>query len=255
MLRLGICAPVERAEATARAGFEYIEPALADIAAMEEAQFQQALEMLCATPIRAEAFNLMLPGTMPVVGEAVRQGDMSHYLHHAVSRAARMGARIIVFGSGRSRSVPEGFSRARAYEQLVEYLHMAGDICGGYGITIAIEPLNRAECNILNSVAEATWVAMRTDHSNVRVLADLYHIAKDDENLHEVRAAGRYMRHVHIANPNGRIWPMPGDGYDYMPFADALRDAGYTGRVSIEAGTEDFGGSLCAALSVLRTHF
>lgn len=252
MWRLGICAPIARAEAIARAGFAYIELALADVAAMEEAQFQQALETLRATPIRAEAFNLMLPGTMPVVGQAVRYAEVSHYLYQAVSRAARMGARIIVFGSGRSRAVPEGFSRERAYEQLVEYLHMAGDICGGYGITIAIEPLNRAECNILNSVAEATWLVMRTDHPNVRVLADLYHIAKDGENLHEIRAAGRYMQHAHIANPNGRIWPMPGDGYDYRPFADALHDAGYTGRVSIEASTEDFEGSLAAALSVLR---
>lgn len=254
MIRFGICAPAERAVKMAEIGYDYIELGLAGVAAMDEATFEKTMADIYASPIRAEALNTMVPATIPLTGDKVNRSDIVKYLNHAIPRAAKLGARAIVFGSGGARRVPEGFCACKAYEQINDYLILAGDVCKGYGITVAIEPLNLKECNILNSVAEGTWVANRANHPNVRVLADLFHIAVDGQSLHEIRAAGACMAHTHIANPNGRVWPMPSDGYDYGPFFKALKDAGYNGRMSIEAKpVNDFEADMAAALGVLKS--
>ena len=40
-----------------------------------------------------------------------------------------------------------------------------------------------------------------------------------------------------MANPQGRVFPLTWDEFDYAPFFATLRAIGYSGRMSIEAST------------------
>jgi sugar phosphate isomerase/epimerase len=81
------------------------------------------------------------------------------------------------------------------------------------------------------------------NHPNMKVLADMYHMGENGEEYSDILFADADLRHCHIARPEGRKYPLPGDGYDYAPFFAALRQIGYAGRLSIEAspvnGPED----------------
>ena len=58
-----------------------------------------------------------------------------------VKTAKELGLKIIVFGSGGARKVPEGFSQDEAYKQLVEFAKRIAPEAKKRGIVVAVEPL------------------------------------------------------------------------------------------------------------------
>lgn len=255
-MKLGVCTTLDNAGVLAQLGYDYIETGLAAVAAMPEAAFARAKESLTASGLRCEAMNVMLPGDLPVVGGAVDPARVESYLCAAFARAEQLGARVIVFGSGGSRQVPEGFSWARAWRQIREFLTLADRIAGRHGLRIAIEPLRREECNILNRVGEAVELAALLDLPHVGVLGDTYHMHCEGEPLTALTGAGELLWHVHIACPQGRAFPGPGDPADargeYKDLFQVLKGAGYQGRVSIEAGCERFKEEAQASLRLIK---
>lgn len=251
-LKIGCCAPIEQAAAVHAAGFDYIECMVTalDPEGSEEA-FVEKLNSYEQSPLPIEACNVFLPGDLKIVGPTVDEDRVKKYLENAIQRVHRIGAEVIVFGSGGARMVPEDFDRKRAQEQITQFLHWAADVAEPLGVTIVIEPLNQTECNIINSVAEGVEFVDAVNRSGVQVLADLYHIEMDQEPLENVSAAGLALRHVHVAD-TGRLAPGTGQ-YPYPAFAEELRQINYDGRVSVECRWQDFAAEAPKAVSFLRS--
>ena len=53
----------------------------------------------------------------------------------------------------------DGFDRAQAWDQLVTFGRMLGSLARRHNVTIVVEPLNRDECNVLNTVGESAGLA------------------------------------------------------------------------------------------------
>ncbi len=255
-MKLGVCTSLDNAGVLARLGYDYIETGLSAVAAMPEEEFCHAAESLTGSGLRCEAMNGMLPGDLSVVGGAADLARAESYLSTAFARAEQLGAQVIVFGSGGSRRVPKGFSWARAWRQLRDYLTLADRLAGEHGLRIAIEPLRREECNILNRVGEAVELAALLDLPHVGVLGDTYHMHCEGEPLTALADAGDLLWHVHIACPEGRTYPKHGDPADrrgeYAEMFAVLKTAGYQGRVSIEAGCEHFEEDAKAGFALLK---
>lgn len=66
-----------------------------------------------------------------------------------------LGIKTCVLGSGRSRSVPDGFDRENGLEQIHSALRVIDDEAGEHGIRVAIEPLNRLETNVFTTVRKS----------------------------------------------------------------------------------------------------
>ena len=64
----------------------------------------------------------------------------------------------------------------------------------------AIEPLNRQESNIVNSVAEGLALMRRVKRDEVQILADYYHMALESEDLSILRQAGPALRALKSAS-------------------------------------------------------
>ena len=58
--------------------------------------------------------------------------------------------------------------------------------------------------------------------------------------------------HTHIANPQGRDYPLSPGESNYAPFFENLCRIGYSGRLSIEASTSDFAVQAPRAIAMLR---
>ena len=254
MIRLGVCTGVENAEIVKNAGFDYIELNCANVAQMSEADFDEYLAAVKQSPIPAESMNCMLPGGFVLCSEQGTGAKIRAYLEKAFERAEKLGIRVIVFGSGGARKVPEDMTQETAYDYLEAYLKLAAPMAEAHGIRIAIEPLRAAECNILNYVEEAQMLADRVTHPAVGALADLYHMAEGGDSM-EGLDHGMGVIHTHIACPGSRAWPKPGDegAAVYREFFTRLKNAGYEGRVSIEGYSADVSADAPVSFRVLNT--
>lgn len=240
-IQIGVCAATSHFDDIVRYGFDYLEPAAAAIAAMDETTYQAFKSRVLASPVRCEAFNSFLRRPdLKVVGDDVRRLDLIGYLEADLQRCAELGGQVVVWGSARSRNVPPGFSRARAWNQIVEFLHMAGDIAQPKGLVVAIEPLRSQESNILNTGAEALRMVRQVAHPNVKMIIDYFHLSQEHESPEILWEARKEIVHFHFANPHGRVWPRsPGEDAGYAPFFAQLRKliikTHWRGGLSIEA--------------------
>lgn len=242
MIKLGICTQLQYAPKMAEIGFDYIEPSLSAVSAMSDEEFSDARKILASSGLKAEAMNGMLPGTLRITGENVIAQNIHDYLDKGFARAAELGTKVVVFGSGAARGVEKGFDFAQAWRQLANYLRLVERHAREHDIMIAIEPLRRGECNILNYVSEATALASLVNMPHIGVLGDFYHMRMESESMEALVHAGELLQHIHVANGVTRDFPMTGDRENYASLFDALRRAKYNGRVSIEGRSDDLFG-------------
>lgn len=239
MIRLGICTSIDNAAAMAAMGYDYVELGMTAVTQMSDDDYAALRRKVEASPIPVEAMNGMIPADYALCSEKGVGQEVRAYLDKAFTRAQELGVQVVVFGSGGARRLPEGMSYADGYRYLTAYLQLAGDMAAQHGISIAIEPLRAQECNIINHVAEAQYLAQQAGRKNVGALADLYHMMAGGEDS---TALQRGVIHCHIAERDKRAYPKAGDGTQdaYAAFFGMLKKYGYNGRVSVEGGCEDF---------------
>jgi sugar phosphate isomerase/epimerase len=248
-LRIGICTSVETFD-TPPEGVEYLEPSVADLLCPDEDE-QTAAAQRARAPIATEAANCLLPGSCKTTGPDSDPDAVAERMATILSRAAAAGVEVLVFGSGGSRRIPDGFDADRGRTQLLEHLTRWAPLAADAGVTVCVEPLNQGDCNILTSLDEAAALVRQVDHPQIRLLADTYHMGLDDDPPEAIVRHGDLLAHVHVAEVRDRAAPGTG-GQDFGPYFRALAAAGYDGRVSIEARWSDIHAQLPGALAALR---
>jgi len=235
-MRFGICCSPESSSLMADFGYEFVEwPLSGTLANISEEEFQNLEKSLEHLPVRPEAWNVMLPASIKVVGPEADFEALTQYLERTFSKAARLGGEIIVFGSGKSRFKPDNWETQHTREQLIKTCMIAGDTAQKYGLRIAIEPLNRGETNTVNTTLEALDLASLVNHPNVGVLADLFHFDLEQESLQNLLAVGQTLLHVHVSAPRSRLAPNRDNSYSEMEaFFRTLHSIGYDHRISLE---------------------
>jgi sugar phosphate isomerase/epimerase len=201
---------------------------------MTEAEFNAFKSRVLASSLRCRSFNSFIR-SLRVVGPGVSPPALEAYLDTCLPRCRELGGEIIVWGSASSRNVPDGYSRDRAWAEIVRFLRMAGDAARPNQLVIAIEPLSHPESNIINTAAEALRLVRDVNHSNVRMIVDYYHLRRENEDPDIISQARNEIVHFHFANPQGRRWPKsPLEDPEYLRFFQLLKDIGYHGGISIE---------------------
>jgi sugar phosphate isomerase/epimerase len=252
-IKIGVCALPEELDAVVRYGFDYVELAAADVAAMSEAAFQSFKTKLLASPIRAECCRSFIRRRdLRVVGDAVNRNALREYLDHTMGRCRELGASIIVWGSSGSRNVAPGYSREKAWTQIQEFLGLAGEIARRHHLIIAIEALRRQESNIINTGAEALQLVHEVKHPNIKMIIDYYHMRVENEDLGIVWKARDEIMHFHFANPHDRLWPKSAaEDPVYGEFFKLMKKIRFQGRISIE-GVGSLAQDAAASLAFFR---
>jgi len=238
-----------------KAGFEHVELALQDVLSLDEPAFLALKERLRGLGIPALVGYNLVPNDLLITGPTTGRAKQDAHLKHALRRVGKDGLRLkyVVLGSGKARQVPEGFPREKAHDQLIEFSRRLADEAQRQGVEVLVQPLRRTDTNLVNTVPEAVELADRVDRPNFHVLVDYSFLMIGKEDVDVVRRAGSHVKHVWMANPNGRGYPMRADEADYAAFFAALQAIGYRGGLSVHARTDDFAGDAARALTFLRS--
>jgi len=250
-VEIGVCGSIADFEKAEQFGFDYFEPAVAALAALSEDAFADFAKRVAKSKLRCECFNSFIRA-LTVVGPSVDNDALKAYMNSALDRCRKLGATIVVWGSAGSRNVPEGYSREKAWQQIVSFLRMAGPIAKVRDIVIAIEPLRQQESNIINTGGEAFRLVREVDHPSVKMIVDYYHLASEHEDPKILEIAHDAIVHLHFANPAGRVWPKdPAEDPGYAPFFAMVKKTGFRGGLSIE-GKGTFEADAAASLAFFR---
>ncbi|MFM9965885.1 MAG: TIM barrel protein [Planctomycetaceae bacterium] len=162
--------------------------------------------------------------------ESVRRRARA-FIREIIDVAGAFGAPAII-GSMQGRT-DAGISHEQHLAWLAEALDELAPRAAEHGTTLLIEPLNRYETNLVNSVADGAKLIGSLKASNVKLLCDLFHMNIEEPDIASALSeAGSLVGHVHFADSNRRA---VGFGHTAMsPIIDALRRLGYDGYLSAE---------------------
>ena len=157
------------------------------------------------------------------------------YLKDSVDLAAELGAKVlIVVPSPVGRTAPPaGAPPEKLWSNAVRNIRSAADYAGEHGVSFAIEPINRYETFLVNSVGQACRMAREIDHPAVGVMADAFHMSLEESDpAAAVRGCGKLLKHVHIADSNRG--PAGAGHTSFSGLIRALLDMRYDGAVVME---------------------
>jgi sugar phosphate isomerase/epimerase len=171
------------------------------------------------------------------------------FVKSIIEFAGQFGAPAII-GSMQGRW-GDGISRERALGWLGEAVAELGDHAQQFGTFLIYEPLNRYETNLITTIAEGVAFLLDSGARNAKLLADLFHMNIEEQNLAAaIRAGGSHIGHVHFVDSNRRP---AGMGHTiFRPIFDALREIGYPGYLSAEAFPYPY--STSAAEATIRAY-
>lgn len=116
----------------------------------------------------------------------------------------------------------------------VESMRAVAEHAGQVGVTLGIECLNRFECYLLNTHADAARFAKEVDHPNCRMMYDTFHANIEEKSIADaIRGCADMVCHVHISE-NDRSTPGTGN-VRWKENFDTLKEIGYDGWLMIEA--------------------
>jgi 5-keto-L-gluconate epimerase len=95
---------------------------------------------------------------------------------------------------------------------------------------VALEPINRYETTLINSVGQGLELVEAVGAANMGLLADTFHMNIEEPSIEgSIRQAGDRIFHFHVADSNR--WH-PGAGHlDFASILDTLYATGYAGFV------------------------
>ena len=184
---------------------------------------------------------VMPPGRELAATDATTVADTQEYLRHVVDVAATVGSGVIAgpaYTSVGRTWLLEPSERQRAYDEVANHLRPVAAHAADRGVRIAIEPLNRFETSLVNTVDQALEIVRRVDDATVGIALDTFHAAIEERDL--VAGVRRTSGHLHHVQVCGSDRGSPGgDNVDWRGLLATLAEIGYDGPLCIESFTSE----------------
>lgn len=237
------------ARTAARMGYDALELPLESVGDWDPLRARTVLDGL---GMGAVVVGAMGPGRSLLA----RAGDVAatqDYLRACLDAAAVLGASIVAgpfyAPTGVTWRMDEA-ERAEVVGELRENLAPLAREAAAIGVTLAVEPLNRYETSVLNTVAQSLDALAPLLGAGVGLALDTYHLNIEEKRPADaVRAAGAAIAHVQVCGSDrGAV----GDDHtDWPEMLRALDDAGYRGTLGLESFTGE-NATIAVAASVWR---
>ena len=212
---------------------------------------QVVSEVLAETGLTPCVVGAMAPGRDLVDASCV--ADTQDYLRACIDLAAGIGARSVCgpfyAATGRVWRM-DADERQAAYDAVRTHLAPVVDHAVAQGVRLGIEPLNRYETSLVNTVDQALTALGPLLGEGLGLALDSYHLNIEERSSADaVRAAGPHLAHVQVCGSD-RGAP-GGDQTDWKDLVSALDEVGYDGPLVIESFTAD-NASIATAASIWR---
>lgn len=156
-------------------------------------------------------------------------------IKHSIDKTRDLGARALVgpFQAGLGHFTGSGPTEDE-WKRAVEVIREAAEHAASMHVDLAVEPLNRFEMFLMNTVRAAARFCRDVDMSNVGLLADTHHSNIEEHRTGKAWAAvSDHIFHVHISENHRGI---PGQGQAVRPDVfQSLRENGYDRWMTIES--------------------
>jgi D-psicose/D-tagatose/L-ribulose 3-epimerase len=184
--------------------------------------------------------------------EATRRSALA-YLKRCIDFAGDLGSPFVsgpMYAAVGETKMLDPTARDLQRSRAVESLRAAADYAARLGVKLAIEPLNRFETDLINTVDQGVRLIEEVGASNVGLLLDTFHMNIEEKDIPAaiLRAAGRIVEFHACSSDRGT----PGE--DHLPWpqiAAALKTASYHGPIVIEAFTPEIR-EIARAVSIWR---
>lgn len=230
-------------------GFDSVELPVESPGDWDPVRAKELLDELSLLPIVVGAMG---PGRSLLA----RAGDVEAtqaYLRHCLAVAAIVGSPVVAgpfyapTGTTWRMSAEE---RVDAAAELRASLAPLVAEAATAGLALAIEPLNRYETSVINTVEQGMAALEPLLGPGLGLALDSYHLNIEEQRPNDaIRAAGAAIAYVQVCgNDRGAVG---GDHTDWPGMLDALDDAGYAGPLGVESFTGD-NDTIAVAASVWR---
>ncbi|SDG35322.1 hydroxypyruvate isomerase [Lentzea fradiae] len=219
---------LDRPAAARAAGFEAVEiwwpftdavPQTREVEAFENAVVDAGVQL-----VGINLFGGDLPaGDRGLASWPGREAEFRANAEVTTALASRLGCRTINALHGNFPTTA----------QTIENYRFAADVAAGAGIQIVVEPLSGAPDYPIKTARQGFDLIDAVGRGNVKLLADLYHLATNGDDLGSLTGHVDRIGHVQIADAPGRGEPGTGE-LDLFGHLAALRAHGYTGFVGAE---------------------
>lgn len=121
-------------------------------------------------------------------------------------------------------------SREGDKKAILDSLKQLEPVAKEYGVYLYLEPLNRYQDHMLNTIQDAVDIIEEGQFEMVKITGDFYHMSIEEDDISEsLRKYAKYYGHIHIAE-NHRYQPGTGS-IDFKRHMATLKEIGYDGAV------------------------
>ncbi|MBC9927930.1 MULTISPECIES: sugar phosphate isomerase/epimerase [unclassified Leucobacter] len=211
----------------------------------------RAAETLGELGMGARVVGAMGPGR-DLIDDAHRAATQD-YLRRCVDVAVRVGSSTVAgpftAATGRTWRMSAA-ERGATIATLRGALRPVADYAAERGVSLAIEPLNRYETSLINTVDQALDALDPLLGAGVSLALDSYHLNIEERSpAAAIRAAGAHLQVFQVCgNDRGPAGP---DHTDWAATLDALDEVGYAGPLTLESFTGD-NDTIATAASIWR---
>ncbi|HYP43658.1 MAG TPA: sugar phosphate isomerase/epimerase family protein [Propionibacteriaceae bacterium] len=230
------CTVVEKWGHAQALGFDAIE-----LRGAGEGRFAARLPELQAASAAGVPMPTVCVEMLHFVGDfdASRRADAMAQLKSQLSVMAAIGGRLAMtpasYGMFSTRLPPFVPPRSAAEDRaiLLDAFGALAEHAATEGVVIALEPLNRYENHMVNTLADAQSLCTEINSASLGIAADTYHMnIEEADPTSALLDAGRWIRHVQLSDSN-RL--EPGAGHlNWAGTLAALREIGYDGELAFE---------------------
>lgn len=228
-------------------GFDAVEIPVEDPELINISEVREGLKEFELTPIICGAFG---PSRDLTHEDASVHQQCFNYLRACFEICNGLGADFLAgpmySAVGKARMLSQE-GRNREWDLAVHNLKKVCAMAADFGVSLAIEPLNRFESDLVNTSADVVRLVEDINHQSAGILLDSFHMTIEEKDIRAaIVKAGKKLIHVQVSENHRGI---PGTGLTpWQDFREGLLEVGYEGTVSIESFTPDvkeLAGAVC----------
>jgi len=241
-MKFGVCADFRNTENLVNIknlGFDFFELNLSDLSIQDRTTLDDLIVSKQTKSLNFYAVNCFFPASVRVTGLDANENEYRKYTEKTLGIANELGIKVCVIGSQGARNLPDDYNYQDGIDEFVKAVKITGEVAAKYGMDIAIEHLSTFEgSNFVTTTTEAAKIAELVGMDNVGIVLDIFHFYNEKEDFSVINLIKNHIKHVHFAEPIGRIYPTQTNDY-LNSFCECLKSINYDKLVSVEAATPE----------------
>lgn len=217
-------------------GFDLLEIACENPDSLDVTMIKEALS---ATQLAGIICGVFGPDRNICSVDPLVRANARRYILWLVEAADKLGSPVVcgpMYSAVGKAHLEDHTAREKEWSLAVSELGEMADIAAVHGIRLALEPLNRFETDMINTVSQGLTFIGEVGRANVGFHLDTFHMHLEEKSSAEaIRLAGEKIFHFHACENDRGV---PGTGQVHWPeIATALKSINYQGPVVIESFT------------------